>query len=418
MSMGVLIDTFSQIFRTLWAHKLRSFLTMFGIFWGVLSLLLLVGAGEGFRSGQKKNMAELGENVMFVFGGRAPAVRGSTSSGRDYYLTYKDYLDIKAEAPHVLNATPVNSRGDIRVVSDYGSTNGQVMGVLPVYSSIRYYPVVQGRWINEKDVAERHLVAVVGDEMVKNVFAGRPVVGQSILLNGTEFQVVGVIKRIGRGDNANRNNFAIIPFTTMASYFPPKADFLKNTISYINYQPTERGVHAAAKEEVHKIIARNHGFDWTDKTAFDEWDSVQSSENVAKIFDAMNMFLGGVGLVTLALGAIGVINIMLVSVSERTQEIGLRKALGATYRNILVHFCIEGTLITVISGAIGVAVAIAICIVLGKAFTAPPGFDLPKVVPMSAAVAIAAITLAGVAAGLYPARHAALLSPVEALRKE
>ena len=415
--MGVLLDTFSQIFRTLWAHKLRSFLTMFGIAWGVFSLLLLVGAGEGFRSGQKKNMAELGENVMFIFNGRAPAVRGSVNSGRDYYLTYNDYVSIKNEAPHVLNVTPLDTRGDIRVVSEYANTNGQVMGVMPVYNQIRYFPVVDGRWFDEKDISEKHLVAVLGDEMVRNVFAGRPVIGNTILLNGTSFHVIGVVKRLGRGDNANRNNFVIIPFSTMATYFPPKADILKNTVSYINYQPVRRGEHELARAEVHKLIARNHNFDWTDDTAFDEWDSVESSENVGKIFDAMDMFLGGVGVVTLALGAIGVINIMLVSVSERTQEIGLRKALGATYRNILVHFCIEGTLITLLSGIIGLLLAVMLTRAL-HGLPSPPGFDPPTVVPMSAMLAIGALTLAGVAAGLYPARQAALLSPVEALRKD
>src|SRR5689334_2392536 len=378
--MGVLLDTFSQIFRTLWSHKLRSFLTMFGISWGVFSLLLLVGAGEGFRSGQKKNMAELGENVMFIFSGaRAPAVRGSTSSGREYFLTYRDYLDIKAEAPHVLNITPINSRNDIRIVSDYGNSNGQIFGVLPVYNQIRYYPLAQGRWFSQDDISERHLVAILGDEMVRNVFPGRPVVGSTVLLNGMQFTVIGVIQRIGRGENTNRNNFAIIPFSTMATYFPPKEEARKGTVSYINYQPVRRGEHEIAREEVHKVVARNHGFDWTDTTAFDEWDSIQTSENVGKIFDAMNMFLGGVGIVTLALGAIGVINIMLVSVSERTQEIGLRKALGATYRNILVHFCIEGVMITLFSGFIGLAAALVVTSALGRV-PMPPGFGLPTVV--------------------------------------
>jgi putative ABC transport system permease protein len=415
--MSVLLDTLSQIFRTLWAHKLRSFLTMFGIAWGVFSLLLLVGAGEGFRSGQKKNMAELGENVMFIFSGRAPAIRGSLNSGRDYFLTYRDYLDVKNEAPHVLKVTPVNTRGDIRVVSEYGNSNGQVMGVLPVYNQIRYYPVVQGRWFEDHDDADRNFVAVLGDEMVRNVFPGRPVIGNTILLNGIQFHVIGVTKRIGRGDNANRNNFVIIPFSTMATYFPPTSEVQKNSISYMNYQPIQRGAHEAARIEVHKVIARNHNFDWTDTTAFDEWDSIETSENVFKIFDAMDMFLGGVGVVTLALGAIGVINIMLVSVSERTQEIGLRKALGATYRNILVHFCIEGILITLFSGVLGLLAAVAVTKAL-SGVPMPPGFGLPTVVPASAGFAIGALTLAGVAAGLYPARQAALLSPVEALRKD
>src|SRR5262249_48993278 len=162
---------------------------------------------------------------------------------------------------------------------------------------------------------------------------------------------------------------------------------------------------------------RNHGFDSNDQNAFDEWDSIQESKMVGTIFDVMNVFLGTVGLVTLALGAIGVINIMLVAVSERTREIGQRKALGATNRSILYHFFFEGLLLTVGSGLIGMILAGALMAMLGN-IRGPGGFDPPKLVPMSAILAIGSLTLAGVVAGLYPARKAALMQPVEALRQE
>jgi putative ABC transport system permease protein len=172
-----------------------------------------------------------------------------------------------------------------------------------------------------------------------------------------------------------------------------------------------------AEAEVHRIIARNHGFDGSDESAFDGWDSIQESKMIGTIFDVMNMFLGAVGMVTLALGAIGVINIMLVAVTERTREIGLRKALGATNRSILFQFFLEGLILTLGSGLIGMVLASALMAGLGT-IQGPGGFDPPKLVPMSAILAIGSLTIAGVVAGLYPARKAAMLPPVEALRQE
>ena len=145
----MLLEIVRQSLSTLWAHKLRSFLTMFGIAWGVGSLLLLVGLGEGFRSGQQRNMANLGQDIMFGFTGRIPAVAGSMTSGRRYNFTYQDYLAIKDEARSIRLVSPVINREDIRAVSDYGSTNGQVFGVEPVYNQIRTVPVGTGLWFHE-----------------------------------------------------------------------------------------------------------------------------------------------------------------------------------------------------------------------------------------------------------------------------
>jgi putative ABC transport system permease protein len=203
----------------------------------------------------------------------------------------------------------------------------------------------------------------------------------------------------------------------MAASFPLKGENHQGSISFVEYQPRTTADHKLAQDDVHKIIARNHGFDANDQNAFDEWDSIQESKMVGTIFDVMNMFLGAVGMVTLVLGAIGVINIMLVAVSERTREIGLRKALGATNRSILFNFFLEGLLLTLGSGLIGMALAGGFMAMLGN-IRGPGGFDPPKLVPMSAVLAIGSLTLAGVVAGLYPARKAAMMQPVEALRQE
>src|SRR5277367_52969 len=149
--MHLVIDVFAQIFRTLWAHKLRSFLTMFGIAWGVGSLLLLVGLGEGFRSGNKRNLSEIGENIMMLFPGRAPAVAGSMNSARQYRLTYQDYLDIRKEAPHVKTITPALVTDNVNAVSEFASASGQLDGVEPQYGQIRFLPLKQGRWLNDLD---------------------------------------------------------------------------------------------------------------------------------------------------------------------------------------------------------------------------------------------------------------------------
>jgi len=253
--------------------------------------------------------------------------------------------------------------------------------------------------------------------MVKTLFPGRPAVGAFVLVNGQRFEVVGTVRHVGRGDNMWLNNRSYIPFQVMANAFPIKGENHQNAISFIEYQPRVTAEHVLAKEDVHRIIGRNHGFDSTDQNAFDEWDMIEESRMVGTIFNVMNLFLGAVGMVTLALGAIGVINIMLVAVTERTQEIGLRKALGATNRSILFQFFLEGLLLTLGSGLIGMSLAAALMGAMGN-IQGPGGFDPPKLVPMSAVLAIGSLTLAGVVAGLYPARKAALLQPVEALRQE
>lgn len=414
--MRVLLEIFGQTLSTLWAHKLRSFLTMFGIAWGVGSLLLLVGLGEGFRSGNKKQFDSLGENVMFIWGGRAPAVEGSFNGMRQYYLTYKDFLDIRRDCTDVKAVAPVISRGDLRSVSDFFQSSGQAMGVPAYFNQIRYLPINEGRWLNDLDDAQKRPVIVLGDEARRLLFPGRPAIGSTILINGIRFEVIGTLLPVGHGDNNTLNLRMFVPFNTMNQYFPPTVN-VKDSISFLNYQPRSRDLHEMAKLEVHKTIARNHGFDYRSQDAFDEWDTIRTVDNVGKIFDAMNAFLGSVGLVTLALGAIGIINIMLVAVADRTREIGLRKAIGATNGSIMFQFFVEGAFLTLLSGGIGMGCAAALMAALSK-LPSPPGFDPPKLVPMTAALAIMALAIAGVAAGLYPARRAAMLQPVEALRKE
>jgi len=410
-------DSFGQVLAAMLAHKLRSFLTMFGIAWGVGSLLLLIGLGEGFRAGTEKNLASfLGEDYMQIYNGRVPAVGSSQLSSRQYYLNYQDFIDIRS-SPYVRDATPVIYRGDLRLVSEYGSSNGYVDGAEPQFYDIRHQPIDQGRWPNWNDEQQRNNVCVIGKEFVRLLFPGRPAIGGRLLINGVPFQVIGTMQSLGHGNNNDQNMRLVMPYSTMAIYFPMPGEGNAKAIKYVAYQPVTRRQHGQAREAVHRIVARNHGFDPETPDAFDDMDTIAIVEMVGKISDAMDGFLGAVGLVTLALGAMGVVNIMLVSVAERTREIGLRKALGATRRNILFQFFLEGLMLTAISGAIGVAGAYAVTRLFGLA---PPidGFELPHIYPASAALAMGTLAAAGIIAGLYPAQRAALLTPVEALRQE
>ncbi len=418
--MRTLYDIIAQVFRSIGANKLRSFLTMFGIAWGVASLLLLIGLGEGFRSGQRRGLAQLGTDVIMAWGGTIPAMPNQHTGMKPYKLTYRDVEAVRAGAPHVRGVTAFINRGDLKQVSEYSSSGGSVMGVELNYPDIRNLPIAQGRFLDAEDIAQRRRVVVLGMKNNKLLFPGRPALGAFITINGARFQVIGVADKIGRGNNDGDNQLLYVPLTTMMELFPITGENVPDdAITSIQYQPLTPDLNETAKAEFHKIIADRHGFDVSQKDAFEEWDTIKSQRTVGLIFTAMDVFLGGVGIVTLALGAVGIINIMLVTVTERTREIGLRKALGATNRSILMQFFMEGLLLTGLSGLIGIIGAGTLMFVLGKAMgNNQMGFDPPRLVPWSAAMAMGTLTLCGIVAGIYPASKAAALEPVEALRKE
>lgn len=418
--MHSFLDIVAQVFRSITANKLRSFLTMFGIAWGVASLLLLIGLGEGFRSGQKRSLSTIGSDIIFLDAGIIPALPGQHNGGRPYKITLSDCDALRARAPHVRDVTGLLIRGDLKQTSEYTSFAGAVWGVESNVQKIRTIPLAQGRYLSDADIADHRHVVVLGQKVNEMLFMGHPSMGAFITINGLRFQVVGVAAKGGRGNNTYENQKLYIPITTALDNFALVGKNIPHdSLSGIDYQPTTPDLNETAKAEVHQIVAERHGFDPTATEAFQEWDTIKAQRTVGVIFTAMDLFLGAVGIVTLALGAVGIINIMLVTVTERTKEIGLCKALGATHRNILLQFFMEGLLLTGLSGLIGIAGASVLMIVLGKALgNNDMGFDPPRLVPWSAAMALGTLTVCGVVAGIYPARKAALLEPVEALRKE
>jgi len=412
-------DTLGQVFRAILSNKLRSFLTMFGIAWGVGSLLVLVGLGEGFRSGQRKQLSQFGNDVVMVMNGTIPAIANQHTGMRPYELTLGDEAAIRA-LPEVRAVTGELARSDLNEVSEWSNTSSHLGGNEPSYTVVRYLPIAAGRFLDDEDVRDARRVVFIAQKSAALLFLGHPMVGQTISIGGINFTVIGVGEKVGRGNNTYDDEKMFIPITTMQEYFPLKGDNIpQDAVSSIQYNPTKKNDNTAADIAVHRVIAQRHGFDPSLADAFNEFDTITEANTIGIIFTAMDVFLGSVGVVTLGLGAVGIINIMLVSVTERTREIGVLKAIGATKRSIVAQFFWEGLLLTGISGLIGIGASWALMALMQAAFTDKmPGFDPPRIVPWSAALGLVSLTLCGIAAGLYPASKAAALDPIEALRKE
>ncbi len=244
-------DIFGQVFRAIWANKLRSFLTMFGIAWGVGSMLLLISVGEGFRSGQRRSLATLGNDLIMMWSGTIPAVANQHTGMRPYNLTLSDAAAIRAQASEVRSATAFINRNDIKQQSFYQSAGGQAIGAEPNYSGIRFLPIKEGRFLNDADLRDRRRVIVLGEKSAKLLFPGRPVMGETVMLNGSRFQVIGLADKSGRGNNDNENQKIYIPLSTMLEMFPLKGENI----------PAEhrRRVEAVVDEPLGDVVDRDAG---------------------------------------------------------------------------------------------------------------------------------------------------------------
>src|SRR6201996_2763796 len=267
--MRALRDIVGQVLDAIWAHKLRSFLTMFGIAWGVGSLLLLIGLGEGFRSGQRRQMATLGNDVIFLSGGNIPAVPSQHTGMRPYHVTLSD-AEAMRRLPSVREVTAVIENETIQQISQYATTGGTVKGIDTYYAHIRALPMAEGRLIDGDDLHDRRHVVVLGSKSAQLLFSGRPALGEWILLNGSRFQVIGVAGKTGRGNNNGVNQAAYIPLSVMMEMFPIKGENLpQDALGGIQYQPRVHGDNEIAVADVHRLIPQPPGFCGHNKDAAD-----------------------------------------------------------------------------------------------------------------------------------------------------
>ena len=428
-------EIFAQVFSNLRANKLRSFLTMFGILWGVISVVILSATGEGFRRGNQHVLEELGKNVAIVWGSRTSMQAGGQRAGRQIYLTTADAKALATESSLIAVVSPELLRGGINVKSAYNAAALQVTGIQPQYQQIRTLDIERGRTFRFSDEDGALRVAIIGADSTKQLFGTRDSIGQMVELNGIPYTVIGKIRKKDQDSNYSGpdNDKVFVPFAAMQRDFP-RTDADPGVVSDIIVAPhpwvvdqlpavlrarTGRidDIDWPLQREVRRIIAQRHGFNPADQRAIDMWDTSLESMMFGRMIEAMKNFFSVVGIVTLALGGLGVMNIMLVAVRERTREIGVRKALGATTSQIQRQFFLEGFVLTMISGALGFAVALGLC-ALVNLLPMPPRFQGLVLTWESGLAAVAVLVVIGVVTSTYPARRAAQLPPVEALRYE
>lgn len=413
-------EIFRQTLSALWESKLRSFLTMFGIVWGITSVILLVGLGIGFNLDQKQHLRTIGTDIAIIFGGKTGMQAGGYAAGRDIILTVDDAIAIQQQAYLVKTVSP-EIRRSVSEVSQWNAASRPVRGVWPEYQRFRSLTVDQGRLISKEDEDNARRVILLGAEANRQLFPGKPVIGQKMLVAGYEYTVIGVLankKQNGSYGSGPDNTQLFAPYSAMARDFPPTDPGMeRGYVNNIVVEPVSPDLHEKALDEVKRIIAVRHHYDPDDKEALWIWDTLDGSKFTERIFSVMTFFFGAVALLTLALGGIGVMNIMLVAVTERTREIGVRKALGATALDIRRQFLVESAIITIVSGGTGLAVGVGICLLM-RLVPLPDFVPHPVISPVAIVASLATLTVITLFAGTYPALRAANLSPIECLRTE
>ncbi len=415
----VLKDLLLDTLRTLWSHKLRTFLTMFGIAWGIISITLMIAAGEGLRVGQQRQQETFAKDLMVVFAGRTSLQAGGLRAGRALIWEDSDAQAVKDEAPACRYVLPELGRGNLTVRSLYNNGSPPVNGSLPPFAEIRSIRVAAGRFYDWGDEWEGRRVALLGSNVKKQLFATRSAVGETIHINDVPYTVVGVME--SKDQNSSYDGWDVdkifVPFSTIIRDFPNKPPLAAHSIDQMLVAPKSVELHEDCKRQVRRALGRVHNFDPGDKEAAPIWDTLEQAKAFQILMNGMKGFLGAVGGITLLLGGIGVMNVMLVAVRERTREIGVRKAVGASSRLILRQFFVESMIVALLSGGIGMGVAYGIC-ALVNLIPMPPFFAGMLPTWQSAGLSFALLSTIAVLSALYPAGRAASVDPIEALRYE
>jgi len=401
-----------QAFTNLAANWLRSTLTLFGILWGIASFVVLLGIGRGFQGSQQDRFRSFGVDMVVVWPGQTSNQAGGRRAGDPVLLTDADTAVLKASAQRIRRISPEVIRWGVNFQLGPRSFSGEAHGVMPDYGVIRNMVLRRGRFLMPADIEEARRVAVIGGEVRQNLFSERVPIGEKILVRGVEFTVVGEVEMKNQSSSySGRDNKKVfVPFTTARALFarPYLNDFV--------FQPTSAEEHDASIEEVKQILGRRHGFDPNDKDALSVWDTVESYRSITNLFTSIKILLGVVGAITLSVGGVGVVNIMLVAVKQRVNEIGVRRAIGAKRRQIFVQFFVESLLISLTGGIGGILTGVGLCRFI-SGLSLPEGFAPPSVTPgilVSAAVILGSITML---AGVIPAIRAASTTPLAALRE-
>lgn len=400
-------ESFLMAWASLIANKLRSLLTMLGIIIGVAAVIALVSIGNGVKQDIEDSISSLGSNLLVVLPGapRTPGARSSQGSMKS--LKISDYEAI-AKLEGVKAASPMTN-GSYVVIYQNKNWTTSVAGVNANFQDVNNWTMTSGRFFSDKNVQNRERVAVVGQTVVKNLFADEDPVGKEIRVKNIPFRVIGVLKSKGNGTMGNdQDDTVLIPYTTSME----RVEGIDYLLRVYVVAKDDEGIDRL-QADIENLLRVRHNIKDTNLDDFNIQNMKSIMETVAQTTGTFTLFLGAVAAISLVVGGIGIMNIMLVSVTERTREIGVRKALGATYSVIVTQFLIEAVVISLMGGFIGIAFGIGASKVIGMVSGMSTIVSVPTII-MSFAFSMAI----GLIFGIYPARKAAKLNPIDALHYE
>ena len=392
--------------KTLVSNKLRSSLTMLGIIIGNASVITLVGLGRGAQTLAKNQLSNLGANVLFIVPGNNDTRRRGISFPKN--LVLEDSIAINNQVPSVKKVAPQISANEI-VQSNSKSLNISIAGVTPEFLDVRSFEVEEGRFISQSDVNSARSFVVIGPDLKEDFFKGNTVIGEKIRIKDHTYEIIGMLKPKGAVFGSNQDKNAYIPLTTMVNRISGKDPTYGVSLSFISVEATTKNKTSAAKFQITNLLRQRHNIVRDDDFA------VRSQEDalniVTNITSGLTFLLAGIGAVSLIVGGIGIMNIMLVSVSERTEEIGLRKAIGAKQSDILIQFLFEALILSTIGGLVGTTTGLTGVFLLGVITPLPASVGITTT--LSTMIISGSI---GLIFGVLPAKRASQLDPIVALR--